>query len=148
MRTAYRDTSSVSHDWMPGTASGSISNNAATILVVDDDEGICELISALLIPLGYHVFIAPDGEAAMAIVDAEGAPKIDLLLTDYRMPFMRGDELVLRFRQSHPNAAIIMISSESPQLEPALRCEVLAKPFHTYELTEKVKAALADHSLA
>lgn len=123
-------------------AGSSLPGDGITILLADDDEILRELFSTVLRDLGYRVCTAPDGEAAMRTVNAAGGPKIDLLLTDYQMPFMQGDELALRFRQANPTAAIIVMSGESPELSPTLRCKFIAKPFPIHKLGEMVKAAL------
>lgn len=121
-------------------AKAGISLSAITILVVDDDADVREVVCAMLLSLGYRVFTAPDGGEALRIASAKGGPKIDVLLTDYRMPEMRGDELAKRFHAASPMTGMIIMSSESPALPRVPHCGFLAKPFHLEALSAKVRA--------
>jgi CheY-like chemotaxis protein len=120
-----------------------IPDRAITILVVDDDPAVRKLVVTILRKFGLAVLTAPDGEEALRILSATGGPKIDLLLTDYQMPGLRGDELVKRFHEVCPTAGIIMMSAECPDLSRIPQCEFLAKPFPIAALYEKVQAALS-----
>ena len=63
-----------------------------TILLVDDEEGVRKLVSAILKSNGYDVLEAGNGPAALAVYE-KNAHKIDLVLTDVVMPQMSGFEL-------------------------------------------------------
>jgi CheY-like chemotaxis protein len=114
---------------------------AITILVVDDDPSLLRVIRTMLEKLGHHVLTASDGNDALCLAAAPATARIDILLTDYRMPAMRGDELAQRFHRSFPEAAIIVMSAECPELSPEVRFDFLAKPFQFAALSEKVSAA-------
>jgi DNA-binding response OmpR family regulator len=120
-----------------------LNDDPFTILVVDDHPGMCAMVSANLHRLGYRMMSAPDGETALRLAGAEDAPQIHLLLTDYRMPVMFGDELAVRFRRAHPATAIIVMSGETPASPLPPGCQFLAKPFHFTMLREKIEAALS-----
>jgi CheY-like chemotaxis protein len=79
------------------------------LLVVDDDEGIREIISAMLTEQGYEIATAEDGQQALELL-----PKFhpDLIVTDLRMPRMSGDELVRIMRESFPALPVIIVSGE------------------------------------
>ncbi len=112
---------------------------APTILVVDDYVSICELIDAMLRPLGYNVLTATSGEEAMAITRNDGT--IDLLLTDLEMPRIRGDELADLFQRAHPQTRIILMSA-LPVVRTSKPFSFLAKPFGAEVLVSKVHEAL------
>jgi len=97
---------------------------------------------------GYHLTIARDGHEALALADRH--LPLDLLITDYLMPEMTGDELIARIREHRPHLKALVITGhgevldrESPDwwtTEPHL-----AKPFRVQALREAV-AALIDPS--
>ncbi|MEQ8222977.1 MAG: response regulator, partial [Candidatus Eremiobacterota bacterium] len=68
-----------------------VSTPQASILVVDDENTIRELLYRLLRSKGYHVVTASDGEEALKILKRE---QFDLLLSDIRMPGINGIELL------------------------------------------------------
>lgn len=76
------------------------------VLVVDDEPAILELLSAYLRLRGHEVLLAPDGEAALAILSEQ---PVDVVLADVRMPRMGGLELLERVKDlSHPTAFVLM----------------------------------------
>lgn len=83
---------------------------AATILVVDDDEGIRELLRLHLSAAGYEVHVAEDAIAAGYLVLRQ-AP--DLIIADVNMPHMDGFEFVaaLKADKSLPNIPVIFLTS-------------------------------------
>ena len=80
-----------------------------TVLAVDDDPGILELLGEMLQPLGYTVLAAENGERAIEIA-AEHNNKIDLLLTDVVLPGMKGQELAARLLESCPEVDVLFMS--------------------------------------
>jgi CheY-like chemotaxis protein len=84
------------------------------VLVVDDEVQICEFVSRVLEEAGYRVTTAGHGAAAIAHVEQHGAP--DLLLTDFKMPQMDGDELAARLRQSIPDLKVLYLTGYSQAL--------------------------------
>ena len=63
-------------------------------MVVDDNQGVLELIKNIFSPMGYQVITANNGAAALKKLTA--IPKPDLILTDYCMPLINGSELIER----------------------------------------------------
>jgi len=123
--------------------------NPIRVLVVDDEPQMCEFVSRVLRDAGYHVTSAGDGPGAMAIVAEQGAP--DLLLTDFRMPRMNGDELAARLRQSLPDLKVLYLTGYSQALfdNRALLWEgeaFLEKPCNPAELLEGVSMLLFNHT--
>jgi CheY-like chemotaxis protein len=119
--------------------------NPIRVLVVDDEPQICEFVSHVLRDAGYQVTTAGDGAGAMAAVASHGAP--DLLLTDFRMPQMNGDELAARLRQSLPDLKVLYLTGYSQALfdNRAVLWEgeaFLEKPCGPSELLEGVSMLL------
>jgi nitrogen-specific signal transduction histidine kinase/CheY-like chemotaxis protein len=80
-----------------------------TILVVDDEEVVRELLAGLLSQEGYEVLRAEDGRTAVALFESR-APSIDLVILDMIMPRMKGEEVLARLR-SMPLSPKVVISS-------------------------------------
>jgi len=116
------------------------STNSETVLVVDDNEAIRELLEILLCRDGYRVLSASDGPKALRL--ARATPGIDLLLSDLDMPGMRGDELARHFVRVHPTARVAFVSSDGGPPEDTPDAEFLAKPFTAGELRSTVHRAL------
>jgi CheY-like chemotaxis protein len=83
--------------------------NHETILVVDDEELIREMLKEYLEDKGYAVLTAKDGHEALAVYEKMQA-EIDLVITDLGMPEMGGEELFSCLRVINP-AAKVMVSS-------------------------------------
>jgi len=119
----------------------------ATVLVVDDEPGLREVTSRLLVRAGYRVLTAGSGQDALAVAARHPAP-VDLLLTDMNMPAMAGSEVASRFRALHPGAGVVVMSgyAEHADDRTAGRGElVLGKPFTRAALLDAVAGALPTH---
>ncbi len=113
------------------------------ILVVDDDEVMRELLSALLDVQGHEVDTAFSGENALALLRGGYAPT--LVLTDLQMPGIEGAELVsaLRGEVSH-SALLVGMSGSRPAEEICLSLdEFLPKPFTAEQLSASFLTARA-----
>lgn len=80
-----------------------------TILLVDDEDGVRKLVSAVLTSNGYRVVEAIDGEAGLAAYERNPAD-IDLVLTDIVMPEMNGFELGQRLAERNANLKVLYMS--------------------------------------
>ncbi|MBA4373760.1 MAG: hypothetical protein C0402_12985 [Thermodesulfovibrio sp.] len=80
-----------------------------TLFVAEDEPSIRSLISDTLEPLGYRIFSAPDGKAALTFIEAY-QDKIDLLLTDVIMPGMNGKELADTVKALRPDIRVLFMS--------------------------------------
>jgi CheY-like chemotaxis protein len=85
------------------------------ILVVDDEEAVGYVFERYLAIKGYRVSLAYSGEQAL---QAWRADRPDLVITDYRMPGMNGDELLRRLRALDPTLPAVMISANPIDVGP------------------------------
>jgi CheY-like chemotaxis protein len=120
------------------------STNAETILVVDDNGPLREMIEVILCSAGYRGLAAENGTEALRL--ARNTPRIDLLLSDLEMPTMRGDALATLFSRLHPSAPILFVSSSIGPIETPQPFEFLAKPFNVAQLRDAVRHALRAQS--
>jgi CheY-like chemotaxis protein len=86
-------------------------------LVVDDEEAVGYVFERYLAIKGYRVSVAGSGAQALEIFEAD-AP--DLVITDYKMPGMNGDELLRRLRALRPGLPAVMISANPIDVGPML----------------------------
>jgi len=111
----------------------------ATVLVVDDDEGVRLVTAGFLRDLGYSVIEAPNAEVAVAL--AHGDEPIDLLVTDVMMPGVPGPVLAARLRTERPNLPVLYITAHAGGA--ALGNDpMLGKPFTDAVLARAVLAGL------
>jgi CheY-like chemotaxis protein len=113
----------------------------ATILMVDDDEMLRELIVDALRDLDYTVLVADDGPGAVTILE-QGAC-IDVLFSDVSMPNgMSGVELAARARQLRPGVPVILASGFAKGQIDDIPQDVafLPKPYRIRQLLEMVDA--------
>lgn len=115
----------------------------ATILVVDDDSHIRDVVQYALERDGHKVVTAGDGAAALARVQAGG---IDLCVLDILMPELDGLEVCRRLRTSG-QLPVIFLSSRGEEMDRVVGLELggddyLTKPFSPRELASRVKALL------
>jgi len=114
------------------------------VLVVDDESSYRNLLAILLEMEGFVVATAGNGKQAIECLE-EGVP--DLVLADYYMPFMGGDDLIvaIRERDEWKHLPIILMSSEPASRLPGQdRADLfLRKPFRIDELLRAI-AMLAE----
>lgn len=114
-----------------------------TILVVDDDAHIREIVRFALSKAGFDVVDAVDGQDAL---DQYPTVQPDLIILDILMPEMDGTEVCRQLRK-HSNTPIIFLSSRDDEIDRVLGLELggddyVTKPFSPRELTARVKAVL------
>lgn len=118
----------------------------ATILVVDDEEPIQELLRFNLEKEGYQVRVAKDGQEALERVEKE---QPDLLVLDVMLPGMSGVEVCRRLRliPKYQQTPIIMLTAKGEEIDKVLGLELgaddyMTKPFSPRELLARIKACL------
>ena len=119
-----------------------------TILIVDDDELILELTSRFFdnSPIGLTVLTAVNGAEAIAVLKAT---KVDLVLTDLKMPVMDGFKLLAYLSDKHPDIKkIAMTGLQSEEVDEKLRFlgirHCMEKPFSIKDLNGKIIQMLGD----
>ena len=114
-----------------------------TILVVEDEPSVQEMLSRLLRNYGYSVLAADSGVAALALWQ-EHRSRIDLLLTDLVMPGgMNGWELADRLKADEPALAVLYTSGHDPELsEKGCRVDLITKPYEPKRMAEIVRRCL------
>jgi CheY-like chemotaxis protein len=115
----------------------------ASILIVDDEFGLAEMLRDMLRDSGFEVTLAINGRLALEILK-EG--KVDLVLTDMMMPVMDGAELAAAMRrdENYRDTPIILMTSLPTALpkESRLFDAVLRKPFTPELLLETIVGCL------
>ena len=114
-----------------------------TVLVVEDDAELRAMVADSLRGLGYRVLTAANAPAALAVAERE--PKLDLLFSDYSMPFgMLGDELARRARRLKPGVKVLLMSGyavTTPEIA-GTDFNLLQKPFRPDELARAIRQTL------
>ena len=118
-----------------------------SILVVDDESIIAQLVADLLEGEGYEVETAPDGRAAL---DRLAQRSYDAILSDLRMPELDGLGLFRAIEQRHPQLLrrFVFITGTSAQTEyqgfiDDVKVPVLTKPFDVADLLRVVRRLVA-----
>jgi two-component system, OmpR family, response regulator ResD len=114
-----------------------------TILVVDDEPTIVEVVELYLRREGFEVLAAPDGPAALALVEQRSP---DLVVLDLMLPGMGGLEIATRLR-ARGRLPIIMLTARGEEADRVVGLELgaddyVVKPFSPRELVARVKAVL------
>lgn len=114
----------------------------ATILVVDDEPPIRQLVARILERKGHRVITCGDSTSALAVTDA-----IDLLIVDFVLPDLNGRELTNRLREQRPGLPVILMSGylPDPDLAPPPPSVFLQKPMRPGLILETVDQMLAAH---
>jgi len=113
-----------------------------TVLVVDDDTDVRTLVGEYLAEIGYRVYLADSGDAAMKILD-DITP--DLLLADFAMPGHNGADVARDIRRRVPDLPILFFSgyADTAALEAAVgKAPLLRKPFRPNELATAIRSLL------
>src|SRR5512135_3404905 len=114
-----------------------------TILVVDDQSSVRQLLQEYLTEQGFRVITAEDGQRALY---AARHDQPDLILLDIMMPKMDGYQFLRQYRQER-QTPIIIITAREEETDAVLGLDLgaddyVVKPFHMRELHARIKAAL------
>lgn len=117
-----------------------------TILVLDDEEHILELIEYNLVNEGYQVIKAETGEEALELLEKN---EIDLALLDIMLPGIDGIDVLrnIRAHRKYKKLPVILLTAKSDEISKVVGLEVgaddyIAKPFGVHELIARIKAVL------
>ena len=142
-RLARRDQASATLPEEPGPRHRP---SRATILLVEDEDEVRDVVQDILMAEGYAVLAARHADDALRLSQAHDGP-LDLLVTDMVMPGLSGPELAARLQPARADMKVLYISgyaasslSEHGQLGPDMA--FLAKPFTRSQLAERVREVL------
>jgi len=124
----------------------SVAGGTETILLVEDDETVREVISSMLQPSGYSVMMAASASDALEMVKSH-AGRIDLLLTDVVLGGgMDGPQLAQRLQSSCPGIKVLFMSGYSEAFivssASAMSAELIEKPFSAEVLHRRIRKIL------
>jgi CheY-like chemotaxis protein len=116
------------------------------ILVVDDEPFVCDAVKMMLAFDGHQVDAASSGQEALQLLEKG---KYDLVITDYAMPAMKGDELAVAIKSRNPWQPVVLITAYAEMLKASnnpLRGVdfIVSKPF----LLENLREAINKTTLA
>ena len=121
-------------------------SDPTTILIVDDDLHVLEVLDARLQSAGFRIFKAENGSDALRLLKDN---KIDLMISDMKMPGMSGMEVLTKARTLQPGLPIIFLTAYGsiPDAVKAVKAgavDYLAKPFDGRELVHKLNKVLEE----
>jgi PAS domain S-box-containing protein len=125
-----------------GPTAGSLAGGTETILLVEDEAPVRELVRRVLESVGYVVLSAGLPSEAERLLDE--TDKVDLLLTDVVMPEMSGYDLAELVSVRRPDVRRLFISGYAPRVQ-RVKGPLLKKPFAPEQLARAVRAALDDN---
>jgi DNA-binding response OmpR family regulator len=114
-----------------------------TVLVVEDEPTVAEVVSVYLERAGYRVVVASDGQEALEILESQSP---DLVVLDLTLPEVDGLEIT-RWLRARGEVPIIMLTARRDEVDRILGLELgaddyMVKPFSPQELVSRVKAVL------
>ncbi len=118
------------------------------ILVVDDEPFVCDAVKMMLVFDGHEVVTANNGKEALETLERG---KFDLVITDFAMPGMKGDELAAAVKSRSPGQPVVMITAYAEMLQSSGKSLpgvdfVVSKPFLLEHLREAIATVLPDES--
>lgn len=123
----------------------SVAKTSRNVLVVDDEQTVCNSCKKILTREGYNVEVALSGDEALNKIKGKG---YDVLITDWKMPEVDGIEVAKRIKKENPDIEVVMITGY-PSVESSVKAmrsgisDYVSKPFTPEELSEAVLRALA-----
>lgn len=116
----------------------------ASILIVEDDQGIQDMLQYTLEPEGYRLYQAFSVKQAWEIIESKS---LDMVLLDWMLPDNSGIDLLHRIRKYHSKLPVIMVTARSEEEDRILGLDVgaddyITKPFAVRELKSRIQAVL------
>lgn len=116
------------------------------ILVVDDEPFVCDAVKMMLAFDGHDVVTANSAREALGVLDKE---QFDIVITDFAMPGMKGDELAAAIKTRLPSQPVVMITAYAEMLHSSGRQlpgvdYVVSKPFLLEHLRNAIATVLPD----
>lgn len=136
----------------PDTDSRDLARGTETILFVEDEHSVRELVREYLCGNGYTVLEAPDGTEALKVTSAHDGP-LHMLITDVVMPHLSGPELAAKIGALRPGVKVLFVSGYTDDtvfrhgvLEGGVA--YLQKPFNLKALAQKIREVLSGQPVA
>jgi CheY-like chemotaxis protein len=123
-----------------------IPGGTETILVIEDEELLLDLVVSLFEQYGYTVLTSPDGEEAISIYEKNHSA-IHLVVTDLGLPKMNGWQAFQKMKEINPNVKAILATGylephEKNQFLEGGISEIVPKPYEPSELLRKIYKTL------
>lgn len=137
----------VSRSMVPQRQSPNPASTAlGTVLLIEDDESVMDLCLSYLDSLGYRVLAATNGEKGLELFEQHRS-QIDVVVLDYLMPGLRGDQVLTAIRELGSEVPVLMMTGFSMgvtagDLRQSGADAVLDKPFLPADLSELVASLL------
>jgi two-component system phosphate regulon response regulator PhoB len=118
--------------------------NNASILIIEDDEGIQDMLSYSLEPDGYKIYSGYTAKEGWEVIESK---QVDLVLLDWMLPDRSGIDLLYRIRKYYSQLPVIMITARGEEEDRVLGLDVgaddyITKPFSVRELKSRIQAVL------
>lgn len=132
-----------------GIPTGEMPHGVETILAVDDEAGLLDLVYETLTDLGYRVLTASNAKQAQEIFDAD--PDIDLLFSDVVMPGeMNGFELAEHLTAERPQLKVLLTSGYTEKAiahngQAKFKANMLVKPYAVADLAQRISSTLTEN---
>ncbi|MBW1781943.1 MAG: response regulator [Deltaproteobacteria bacterium] len=123
-----------------------VSKGSGTVMVVDDEELILDVLAPMLKRMGYDVLIARSGREAIQVYE-ENKDRIDIIVLDMVMPDMGGSETYDRISQMNPHVKVLLssgysINGQARKLLDRGCSDFIQKPFRVKQLAQKIREIL------
>ena len=124
-------------------------NERANVLIIDDEEAICDSMSQVLHKEGYAVRVTAEGKEALRLYDNEA---FEVVFLDLKLPGIRGMDILSRIKEASPETQVIIITGYA-SIESAVEAmkrgafDYMAKPFTAEEVRVVTKRALESRRL-
>lgn len=117
-----------------------------TILIIEDEENLCEVLKDKLVSCGYEVLIANNGKEGFLHLDKRMP---DLIILDMMLPDVNGLEILRRLRSEGKNVKVIICTAqdrykEDPEVKRSDVCKFIVKPFLDLKEIEKTIAGIIE----
>lgn len=114
------------------------------ILIVDDDEGVREMLADFFDVLGYQSIVASNGQEGLGMLDQHD---VSLVISDIKMPVMDGIEMLKRIKKKRADLDVIMITGYGPEyswksVKEAGAADYVSKPFNIDVIEKKVRSLM------
>lgn len=115
-----------------------------SVLVVDDDKMILELLQKVIERQGYKTLIATSGEEALKLLDKHN---VGIVISDIEMPSMSGMELLSQIKKTYNELPVLMITGKNNShtkfnIKESKADGIIKKPFKNYEITQRISSLI------